>query len=163
MWRIMKQCTGPIGAGCSRIYRQIYRYNPEIHGDLYLYNIYLNRNKIILYEHSLVLLPSNKNLFSLHSVRADSIRRIQVRDFCRRSARWVVHRVFLTFMSQRLWAFIGFLPSLFSVLSLMCAGCLAVLVSHQLGTTAQSSRLMTLSWWRRSSLCSYGLICCFIS
>jgi hypothetical protein len=38
----MKQCTGPIGAGCSHIYRRIYRYNPEIHGDLYLYNIYLN-------------------------------------------------------------------------------------------------------------------------
>jgi hypothetical protein len=42
VWKIMKQCTDPIGAGCSRIYRQIYRYNPEIHGDLYLYNIYLN-------------------------------------------------------------------------------------------------------------------------
>jgi hypothetical protein len=42
MWKIMKQCTGPIGAGCSHIYRRIYRYNPEIHGDLYLYNIYLN-------------------------------------------------------------------------------------------------------------------------
>jgi hypothetical protein len=26
----------------SYIYRRIYRYNPEIHGDLYLYNIYLN-------------------------------------------------------------------------------------------------------------------------
>jgi hypothetical protein len=39
----MKQCTDPIGAGCSHIYRRIYRYNPEIHGDLYLYNIYLNR------------------------------------------------------------------------------------------------------------------------
>jgi hypothetical protein len=38
----MKQCTCPIGAGCSHIYRRIYRYNPEIHGDLYLYNIYLN-------------------------------------------------------------------------------------------------------------------------
>jgi hypothetical protein len=43
MWKIMKQCTDPIGAGCSHIYRRIYRYNPEIHGDLYLYNIYLNR------------------------------------------------------------------------------------------------------------------------
>jgi hypothetical protein len=38
----MKQCADPIGAGCSHIYRRIYRYNPEIHGDLYLYNIYLN-------------------------------------------------------------------------------------------------------------------------
>jgi hypothetical protein len=42
MWKIMKQCTCPIGAGYSHIYRRIYRYNPEIHGDLYLYNIYLN-------------------------------------------------------------------------------------------------------------------------
>jgi hypothetical protein len=53
MWKIMKQCTDPIGAGCSHIYRRIYRYNPEIHGDLYLYNIYLNINEASSSNHQI--------------------------------------------------------------------------------------------------------------
>jgi hypothetical protein len=41
MWKIMKQCTDPIGAGCSHIYRQITDTTLKYTGT-YIYTIYIS-------------------------------------------------------------------------------------------------------------------------